>query len=111
MFTKFARSNGAGGSGALDCFAAAARAAPMRLGRAEAIRFAVEEFTAVRTLGARMQVGDERFDSDEICQLFCAALGRALRRRMRVAIIRFGATCPVKRIGNVRLRRGIGIRG
>ena len=70
MFTKFARSNGAGGSGALDCFAAAARAAPMRLGRAEAIRFAVEEFTAVRTLGARMQVGDERFDSDEICQLY-----------------------------------------
>ena len=27
---------------------------------AEAIRFAVEEFPAVRTLGAWMQVGDER---------------------------------------------------
>ena len=29
----------------------------------------------------------------------------------RVAIIRFGATFPVKLMGNVRLRRGIGIRG
>jgi hypothetical protein len=37
---------------------------------AEAIRFAVEEFTAARTLGAWMQVGDERFDSDEICRLY-----------------------------------------
>jgi hypothetical protein len=36
---------------------------------AEAIRFAVEEAPAVRTLGAWMQVGDERFDSDEICRL------------------------------------------
>ena len=33
---------------------------------AEAIRFAVEEMPAVRTLGAWMQVGDERFNSDEI---------------------------------------------
>ena len=37
---------------------------------AEAIRFAVEEMPAVRTLGAWMQVGDERFDSDEICKLY-----------------------------------------
>ena len=37
---------------------------------AEAIRFAVEEFPAIRTLGAWMQVGDERFDSDEICRLY-----------------------------------------
>ena len=38
---------------------------------AEAIRFAVEEFPAVRTLGACwMQVGDERLDSDEICRLY-----------------------------------------
>ena len=37
---------------------------------AEAIRFAVEEAPAVRTLGAWMQVGDERFDSDEICRLY-----------------------------------------
>ena len=29
---------------------------------AEAIRFAVKEMPAVRTLGARMQVGDERFN-------------------------------------------------
>jgi hypothetical protein len=45
----------------------------MRLGRAEAIRFAVEEFTVVRTLGAWMPVGDERFDSDEICRLYEAS--------------------------------------
>ena len=37
---------------------------------AEAIRFAVEEMPAVRTLGAWMQVGDERFDSDEIYRLY-----------------------------------------
>jgi hypothetical protein len=37
---------------------------------AEAIRFAVEEFPAIRTLGASMQVGDERFGSDEICRLY-----------------------------------------
>jgi Arc/MetJ-type ribon-helix-helix transcriptional regulator len=37
---------------------------------AEAIRFAVEELPAVRTLGAWMQIGDDRFDSDEICQLY-----------------------------------------
>jgi hypothetical protein len=37
---------------------------------AEAIRFAVEEFPAVRTLGAWLQVGDNRFDSDEICRLY-----------------------------------------
>jgi len=40
---------------------------------AEAIRFAVEEFPAVRTLGAWMQVGDERFDSDEIYRLYESA--------------------------------------
>ena len=37
---------------------------------AEAIRFAVEKFPVVRTLGAWMQVADERFDSDEICRLY-----------------------------------------
>ena len=37
---------------------------------AEAIRFAVEEFPSVRTLGAWMQVGDHRYDSDEICRLY-----------------------------------------
>lgn len=37
---------------------------------AEAIRFAVEEFPAVGALGAWMQVGDERFDSDDIHRLY-----------------------------------------
>ena len=32
---------------------------------AEAIRFAVEDFPAIRTLVVWMQVGDERFDSEE----------------------------------------------
>jgi hypothetical protein len=33
---------------------------------AEAIRFAIEELPAVRALGAWMQVGDKRFDGDDI---------------------------------------------
>jgi len=37
---------------------------------AEAIRFAVEDFPAIRTLGAWMQVGDERYDSDDIQRLY-----------------------------------------
>ena len=37
---------------------------------AEAIRFAVEDFPAIRTLGAWLQVGDERFDSNEIHRLY-----------------------------------------
>jgi len=37
---------------------------------AEAIRFAVEDFPAVRTLGAWMRVGDERFNSDDIRRLY-----------------------------------------
>lgn len=37
---------------------------------AEAIRFAVEDISAIRTLGAWMQVGDERFDSEEILRLY-----------------------------------------
>jgi hypothetical protein len=47
---------------------------------AEAIRFAVEDFPAVRTLGAWMQVGDERFDGNEICRLYERA-DYPLRRR------------------------------
>jgi hypothetical protein len=47
---------------------------PMRYRRfttaAEAIRFAVEEIPAVPTLGAWMQVGDERFDSEDIKRLY-----------------------------------------
>ena len=46
---------------------------------AEAIRFAVEEFPAATTLGAWMQVGDERFDSDEICRLYESSDGRCAR--------------------------------
>jgi len=37
---------------------------------ADAIRFAVEDFPAIRTLDAWMQVGDERFDSEEIRRLY-----------------------------------------
>jgi hypothetical protein len=37
---------------------------------AEAIRFAIEDFPAVRTLGAWMQIGDERFDSEGIQRLY-----------------------------------------
>jgi hypothetical protein len=33
-------------------------------------RFAVEDFLAIRTLGSWMQVGDERFDSEEIHHLY-----------------------------------------
>jgi hypothetical protein len=37
---------------------------------ADAIRFAVEELPPVRTLGPWMQVGDERFDSEDIRRLY-----------------------------------------
>ena len=37
---------------------------------AEAIRFAVEDFPAMRALGAWMQVGDQRFGSDDIRRLY-----------------------------------------
>jgi hypothetical protein len=37
---------------------------------AEAIRFAVEDFPAIRTLGAWMRVGDERFDGEDIRRLY-----------------------------------------
>ncbi len=37
---------------------------------AEAIQFAVEEFPPIRTLGAWMQVGDKRFDTEEIHRLY-----------------------------------------
>src|SRR5262249_29674611 len=40
---------------------------------AEAIRFAVEELPAIRTLGARMQVGEERFNGDDIRRLYESA--------------------------------------
>ena len=37
---------------------------------AEAIRFVVEDFPAMRSLGAWMQVGDSRFNSEEIHRLY-----------------------------------------
>ena len=37
---------------------------------AEAIRFAVEEFPAIRTFGAWMRVGEERFNGDDIRRLY-----------------------------------------
>ena len=37
---------------------------------AEAIRFAVEDFPAIRALGAWMQVGNERFDGEDIHRLY-----------------------------------------
>jgi hypothetical protein len=37
---------------------------------AEAIRYAMEELPSLRALGAWMQVGDERFNGDEIQRLY-----------------------------------------
>ena len=49
---------------------------------AEAIRFAVEEFPAVRTLGAWMKVGEERFNGDDLQRLY-ESTSYPRRRRMR----------------------------
>jgi len=49
---------------------------------AEAIRFAVEELPGVRTLGAWMQVGEERFNSEDIQRLY-ESTGYPRRRRTR----------------------------
>jgi hypothetical protein len=49
---------------------------------AEAIRFAVENFPAVRTLGAWMKVGEERFNGDDIQRLY-ESIGFPRRYRMR----------------------------
>jgi hypothetical protein len=51
---------------------------------AEAIRYAVEDFPAIRTLGAWMQVGDERFDSDDIHRLYESG-DYPLRRRAKLS--------------------------
>ena len=48
---------------------------------ADAIRFAVEEIPALRTLGAWMKVGNERFNSDDIRRLYETT--SYPRRRMR----------------------------
>lgn len=47
---------------------------------AEAIRFVIEDFPATRTLAPWMRVGDERFDSDAIRQLYDSG-DYPLRRR------------------------------
>ena len=49
---------------------------------AEAIRFVVEEFRALRTLGVWMKVGDERFNGDDIQRLY-ESTSYPRRRRMR----------------------------
>jgi hypothetical protein len=60
----------------LNCSCQSARRlAPLNIAvsqqRAEAIRrYAVEDLPALRSLGAWMHVGDERFNSDEIYRLY-----------------------------------------
>ena len=49
---------------------------------AEAIRFAVEELSAVGTLNPWMQVGDERFNGDDIRRLY-ESTSYPRRRRTR----------------------------
>ena len=51
---------------------------------AEAIRFIVEDFPAAHTLSPWMQVGDNRFDSDAIRQLYDSSdypLGRRSKKQ------------------------------
>ncbi len=48
----------------------------------EAIRFAVEEFAAIRTLGAWMRVGEDRFNGDDIRRLY-ESTSYPRRRRLR----------------------------
>jgi hypothetical protein len=52
---------------------------------ADAIRFAVEEFPAVRTLGAWLQVGDERYDVDDIQRLYDSAAFPLKRPKRKVS--------------------------
>jgi hypothetical protein len=47
---------------------------------AEAIRFVVEDFPAIRALGAWIQVGNKRFDGEDIYRLYKSHLF-PLRRR------------------------------
>ncbi len=49
---------------------------------ADAIRFAVEELPAINALGPWMQVGDERFNSDDIRRLYDST-SYPRRRRVR----------------------------
>ena len=50
----------------------------------ENIRFAVEDFPAMCTLGAWMRVGDERFNNDDIHRLYESS-DYPRRRRMRTS--------------------------
>ena len=55
---------------------------------AEAVRFVVEDFPAPHTLSPWMQVGDDRFDSDAIRQLYDSSdypLGAAAKNSRREA--------------------------
>ena len=58
---------------------------------AEAIRFIVEDFPAVRTLDAWMQVGDTRYNSDDIRRLYESS-DYPLRRRIRRNALTAAAT-------------------
>ncbi len=51
---------------------------------AEAIRFAVEEFPSIHTLGAWMKVGEERFNGDDIRRLY-ESTSYPRRRRLRTS--------------------------
>jgi hypothetical protein len=48
---------------------------------AEAIRYAVEVLRTPKAFGAHLEVGDERFNSDEIQRLYEASDFPAARRR------------------------------
>ena len=53
-----------------ELFMARRKGRPQRLGYRRFSTAAEEDFPAVHTLGAYMQVGDERFDSDGIHRLY-----------------------------------------
>lgn len=54
---------------------------------AEALRFVVEDFPAVRALGPWMQIGDDRFDSNDIQRLY-ESTDYPLRRSRRSAPVK-----------------------
>ena len=65
---------------------------------AEAIRYAIEEFPAVKTLGAWMQVGDDRFDSDLLNSVSSCGCAHSVSRvpRTAMALIFFApSTAPL----------------